>query len=186
MLVWKTPNLGSWIFNHIPKLRKCVGIELIPRSPHETLEESRLSVSIFPYVFQFQSFLFCSITWSSPFLFFFLSFFSFSFLFVLVIDSIVQTIDFYKMHCTVLSKQVGTIPLRSYRIQKVALVLNFHYTLTFWSCFPLFFYVFYVLEESDIKWKQNYIFSLIFNKSMLQNPNWANLKWVKYQISNHR
>ena len=117
----------TWIFNHIPKLRKCVGIELIPHSPHEALEESCLSISTLPKCVSISEFLFYSITWCSMIwgTFFFFSL-SFPFLFVLVIDSIVQTIDFRKMHCTVLSKRVGTIPFRSYRIQKVAPVLNFY------------------------------------------------------------
>ena len=85
MLVWKAPNLGTWIFNHIPKLRKCVGIELIPHSPHEALEESCLSISTLPICVSISEFLFCFITWCSMIwgTSFFLTFFSFSFLFVL-------------------------------------------------------------------------------------------------------
>ena len=44
----------------------------------------------------------------------------------------------------------------------------------FFSLVFLCFFVF--LEERDIKVEQNYIFSLVFNRGGLWNPNWANLK----------
>ena len=49
-------------------------------------------------------------------------------------------------------------------------VLNFYKTLTFLSCFLLFFMF---CEEKDIKGEQNYIFNPIFNRGGLRNPNWA-------------
>ena len=52
-----------------------------------------------------------------------------------------------------------------------------------WSCIFIFFAF---LEERDMKVKQNYIFCLVFNRGGLQKSNWANLKWVKCQISNHK
>ena len=42
------------------------------------------------------------------------------------------------------------------------------------------------LEERDIKLEQNYIFSHVFNKCVLQNSNWVNLMWVKCQILNSK
>ena len=51
-----------------------------------------------------------------------------------------------------------------------------------WYCIFMFF-VF--LEERDIKVEQNYIFNQVYNKYGLRKSNWANLRWVKCQISNY-
>ena len=40
----------------------------------------------------------------------------------------------------------------------------------------IYIYIVVFLEERDIKVEQNYIFSLVFNRGGLWNPNWANLK----------
>ena len=53
----------------------------------------------------------------------------------------------------------------------------------FLSCI---FMVFVFLEEKDIKMEQNYIFSYVFNRDILRNSNWSNLRWIKCQILNHR
>ena len=80
---------------------------------------------------------------------------------------------------------------------------NFYKTLTFLSCFLLFFYVFFFFNffilyiyiyiylylfmfwEERHKREQKYLFSPIFNRGGYRNSNWANLKWVKCQLSNY-
>ena len=71
--------------------------------------------------------------------------------------------------------KLSTCGLKSHN---ASIPLDFFY-LT-WSCIFIFF-VF--LEERNIKVELNYIFTHLFNRNELQN--WANLRWVKCQISNH-
>ena len=68
--------------------------------------------------------------------------------------------------------------------------LKSHYVSVRWILFYLIWsfilMIFVFLEERDIKVEQNYIFSLIFNRCGLRKSNWANPRWVKCQISNHK
>ena len=45
--------------------------------------------------------------------------------------------------------------------------------------FVIFCYIFFFLEERDIKWKVIYIFTLDFNKGGLRNPNKVKHTWAK-------
>ena len=124
--------------------------------------------------------------------FLFLFFLSFSFIYLFVCFS--HRLNFYRLviyaKCIVqfyLNEWVQ-FHFRSYRIHNVALDLNFYKTLTLWSCFLVFFFflmfffcLFFFLER-DIKWEKNYIFNLIFNRTLrpcLGGGNEIQWKWLK-------